>query len=98
MPRWFCPFHSPGSLRSPGTADVQAFRDLPAFRADAAEGAAGPGFAGGWHEEFFFLTRFVEGAIGSGEEQAIGLRSRTKGENDANRQFHAETQQGRPHG
>ena len=52
--------------------NVQAFVDLPAVGAHTTEGAAGPGFAGRWNEEFFFLARFVDGAVWSGKEEDAG--------------------------
>src|SRR5437762_11827521 len=54
------------------TANIEAFVELPAFGADAAERATGPGFAGGGDEERFFLDGFVEGVSGGGQEQGIG--------------------------
>src|SRR5205085_10677742 len=54
------------------TANIEAFVKLPAFGANATEGAAGPGFAGGGDEEFFFLAGFVEGVVGGREEEGLG--------------------------
>src|SRR4051812_36553866 len=63
-------------------ADVQAFVDLPAFRADTTEGTTGPGFAGGRDEKFFLLARVVNCAIRGRKKEDVGARRHSEREKE----------------
>ena len=72
--------------------DVQAFMNLPAIAAHAAERAAGPRFARRADEELFLRALFVERVVGGGEKKKIRRRSGGDESQDESREQPEETQ------